>query len=212
MISADYPVCHRLKGRNILLVGGGEIATARARELLAAGAQIRVVASRASAALKELTSRREITLEERPFEPADVAGAHIVFTAINDLEVSHLVAAEARRLNIPINAADIPELCDFTLPSVGRRGPITIAVSTGGAAPALAARLQRELTRSVGTRHIQLVRLVAWLRARIPGGPIRMKLLKEVVHGDVGNSLLDGQRARAFANVRTQLQNLDAPQ
>jgi precorrin-2 dehydrogenase/sirohydrochlorin ferrochelatase len=117
------------------------------------------------------------------------------------------VAAEARALGIWVNTADVPELCDFTLPSVERRGPITLAVSTAGQAPALARHLRRELGAHLAPHHVWLARLSGWLRRRLPSGPARMRFLKGLVEGEVGALLAKGERKAAGARLRAELKD-----
>jgi len=201
----DFHVCLRLSGQRVLVVGGGAVAEGRCDELLAVGANLHVVAPAVTPRLALLSSENRLALELRPFRAGDVRGHHLAFVATDDLDVSRAVAAEARSLGILINAADIPELCDFTLPSVGRKGPISVAVSTDGQAPALAARLRRDFVARVGHEHVQLARLVGWMRQRLPKGPVRMRLLKGVVDGEVAARLLGGDRGGAFKALRALL-------
>jgi precorrin-2 dehydrogenase/sirohydrochlorin ferrochelatase len=204
----DFPVCLRLEGRRVLLVGGGSIAEARAQELLAAGARLTVIAPSVTPAVRQLADAERIVLVERAYAAGDVRGQQLVFTATDDIQVSRAVATEARELGVLLNAADEPELCDFTLPSVGRRGPITVTVSTAGLAPALAALLRRQLVAQVAPHHVHLARLSGWLRQRLPRGPERMRLLRWLVDSDFSRLLAEGQRREATARLRSALHTL----
>lgn len=202
----DFPVCLRLQDKRVLLVGAGNIADERGQQLVEAGARVRVVAPVVSANLRRLADEGRLELCERSYAPGDVHGHHIVFVATDDRRVSEAVAEEARALGIWVNAADIPELCDFTLPSVGRRGPIVVAVSTSGQAPALARQLRKGFLEQVEPGHVQLARLTGWLRKRLPRGAERMRLLKELVEGEAGQLMARGERRAAWARVRSALE------
>ncbi|HSP78328.1 MAG TPA: bifunctional precorrin-2 dehydrogenase/sirohydrochlorin ferrochelatase [Myxococcaceae bacterium] len=202
----DYPACLRLRGRSVLLVGGGPIAEGRAVQLLEVGARLRVVAPSVTDALRRLAEEGRLEWVARPYAAGDVRGQALVFTATDDEQVSRAVADEARALGIWVNAADLPELCDFTVPSVGRRGPLVVAVSSSGLAPALAARLRRRLLEQVGAEHVQLARLIGWLRRRLPRGAERMRLLKQLVDGEVGELVVRGERREAWARLRMALE------
>jgi len=202
----DFPVCLRLGGKRVLLVGAGTIAEERSRQLIEAGARLRVVAPVVGANIRELADAGRLELLERAWEPGDTRGQELVFVATDDMRVSEAVAAEARALGLWLNTADVPELCDFTLPSVGRRGPIVVAVSTSGQAPALARLLRRRLLEQVLPGHVRLARLTGWLRKRLPRGPERMRLLKQLVEGEAGELLMRGQRREAWARVRAALE------
>ena len=104
--------------------------------------------------------------------------------------------------------ADEPDLCDFTLPSIGRRGSITVAVSTNGLAPALARHLRQRLVDEISLHHVQLARLSGWLRGRLPRGAGRSRLLRLLVEEDIGGLLVKGQRRAAWARLRAELEAL----
>jgi precorrin-2 dehydrogenase/sirohydrochlorin ferrochelatase len=204
MSHVDYPVCLRLQDRRVLVVGAGFVATQRIAGLLDAGAIVTVVAPDVRDSVWALACER-LTIIQRPFVDADIDEAQIVFVAVNDLDVSVHVTAIARARGLLVNAADIPPLCDFSLPAVGRDGPITVAVSTSGQAPALARRLKDLLMAQIPARHGEVIRVVRALRRAMPAGPARMQFIRGVVDGDIGAALLSGQRRRAFALLRRAL-------
>ncbi|WP_426750531.1 precorrin-2 dehydrogenase/sirohydrochlorin ferrochelatase family protein [Myxococcus sp. Y35] len=201
----DYAVCLRLEGRHILLVGGGAVAEGRALAVLDAGARLRVIAPAATPTLRRLAEEGRLEWLPRPYAAGDVRGHHLVLAATDDPAVGRQVAAEARALGLWVNTADEPELCDFTLPSVGRRGPITVAVSTGGQAPALASHLRQALTAQVARHHVWRARLSGWLRGHLPRGGARQRLLKDVATGDIGARLARGERKAAWVLLRAEL-------
>ncbi len=204
-LNVDYPVCLRLAGKRVLMVGGGLVATQRVIQLLAAGAKVRVVSPTVDPSLLELKSNLNLSFALRPYQLGDVQMSELVFSATDDKSVSEAVAQEARERSILVNTADVPELCDFTLPSVGRQGPIVLAISTSGLAPSVARLLRVSLSRRISLRHVHLARLVAFLKKHIPSGPSRMRFLSGLVEGDFGQRLLAGNRRAAMAQLRAQL-------
>ncbi len=208
--SADYPVCLQLQGRDVVVVGGGVVAEGRVVALVEAGAVVTVVAPMVTAALRALADAHKLIWHERVAVDEDVVGRDLAFTATDDVDVSVRLAAAARAAHVWINTADVPALCDFTLPSVGKRGPLTIAVSSNGVAPALSASLRRSLMGHVSRRHVEVARVIGFLRTRLPAGPDRMKTLKSLVDGDAGALLLSGRRREAFAAVRQALSSSNA--
>ncbi len=179
--AVDYPVCLRLADRRVLVVGGGAVARGRVLGLRAVGARIEVVATRFVDEVGALARAGAITLTHRPWRPDDLIDAAIVVVAIDDATVSAQIAAAARARGVPCTVADQPALCDFTMPSVGRRGPITVAVSTGGLAPALAARLRRRLEAAIGDDDIAIARGSAVVRRALPAGRARMRVVRGLV-------------------------------
>jgi uroporphyrin-III C-methyltransferase/precorrin-2 dehydrogenase/sirohydrochlorin ferrochelatase len=135
-----YPVFLKLRGRRVLLVGGGTVAAAKLEGLLAAGARVTVVAPDISPALQ----RSDVTLHQRSFEPADLDGAWWVVAAA-PAEVNREVQAAAESRRLFVNAVDDPAHATAYLGSIVRRSDLTVAISTGGRAPALAALLREAL-------------------------------------------------------------------
>jgi len=133
-----YPLMLKVKGEACLVVGGGAIALQKARALRRAGADVTVVSPRFTPAWARLRVRRL----RRRFRAGDVAGCVLVIAATDDPGVNRAVAAACRKRSIPVNVVDVPELCSFIVPSILRRGPVVIAVSTGGQSPSLAKALR----------------------------------------------------------------------
>jgi len=135
-----YPVFLKLRGRRVLLVGGGAVAASKLEGLLAAGALVTVVAPDISPALE----RRDVTLHRRSFEASDLDGAWWVVAAAPPA-VNREVQAVAESRQLFVNAVDDPAHATAYLGSVVRRDDVTVAISTGGRAPALAALLREAL-------------------------------------------------------------------
>ena len=139
-----YPAFLKLAGKRVLLVGGGNAAAAKLEGLLAAGAQVTVVAPE----IGPERQRAGVTIEQRPFEPRDVEGAWWVVAAAPP-EVNRQVQAAAEVRQVFVNAVDDPAHATAYLGGIVRRGDVTIACSTGGRAPALAGLLREALEASL---------------------------------------------------------------
>ncbi|HXG32793.1 MAG TPA: bifunctional precorrin-2 dehydrogenase/sirohydrochlorin ferrochelatase [Bryobacteraceae bacterium] len=136
-----YPIFLNLRGRPVLVVGGGRVGLRKIRGLLEAGARVTVVDPRGEPALGALP----LVWRRRKFRRSDVRGMTLVFAATSDRAVNHAVAEQARRLGIPVNVADNPAECDFLVPARVRKANLQIAVSTGGQSPRLAKALRQQL-------------------------------------------------------------------
>ncbi len=134
----DYPVMLSLAGRPCLVVGGGPVAARKARGLVAAGAVVTVVAPRASAPMAELVGEGSVALELRPYGDGEAGHYDLAVTATGDPSVDGLVVADATAAGVLVNSADGARPGTIQLPAVLRRGPVTVAVATGGGSPALA--------------------------------------------------------------------------
>jgi precorrin-2 dehydrogenase/sirohydrochlorin ferrochelatase len=126
------------------VVGGGPVGERKVRSLRECGARVTVVSPTLTPALARLAARERIAWRRRTFRPSDVRRAAVVIAATGRPAVDRAVARAARRQRALVNAVDRPDLCDFIVPSVLRRGNLQVAVSTGGRSPALA-RAVREL-------------------------------------------------------------------
>jgi len=145
-----YPIVLNLSGRCVLVVGGGEVALRKARALADAGAHVRVVAPTLVAGFTE--DGRFECLAAR-YEKRHLEGARVAVAATDDEAVNRQVAQDARAAGVLVNVVDRPELCDFIVPAQVRRGDLLIAISTGGAAPALAKRLRERLEKEFGPEY-----------------------------------------------------------
>ncbi len=161
-----YPISLDLSNRPCLVVGAGAVATRKVRGLLDSGARVTVIAPDISEEMRSLASRLE-ALEPRTFQPDDVAGFRLVVTATGDPAVDGAVAAEADAAGVWVNSADDPAHCSFILPAVHRDGAVTIAVSTAGLSPALAAWLRSRLAASCGGGLDTLARLLDETRQQL---------------------------------------------
>lgn len=159
-----YPVNLVLEGRRCLIVGGGTVARHKAIGLLACGARVHVVAPEVAA---ELEARAEVTVERRPYRRGEVDGYRLVVAATGDPAVNAVVLADGEEAGVWVNAADDVENCSFTLPAVVRRGPVMVAVSTGGHSPALARWLKEKVADCVGPEYGVLAQLLSAERDEI---------------------------------------------
>ena len=138
-----FPAFHDLRGARVLVVGAGQVASRRIAALLSRGADVTVVAKALSPPVRLLVADGQVRRAPVPFRPGLLDGVHLVFAATSDREANAAVAREARRRNIPVNAADAPGDCSFILPAVTEGDGFVLAVSTEGRNPG-AARAIRE--------------------------------------------------------------------
>jgi precorrin-2 dehydrogenase len=155
-----YMACLDLGGRSCLVVGGGRVGLEKAEGLLECGARVTVVAPEIRPDLAAL----DVETVVRRYQASDLDGRFLVIAATSSYEVNRRISADAEERRMLCNVADVPELCSFILPAVVRRDPIAIAVSTGGASPALAQRIRDEIGEVVGPEHAELARTLRDLR------------------------------------------------
>lgn len=143
-----YPVFLNLNGRRCVVVGGGQIAESKALKLLDSGAKITVISPDATQGLRNAADRGDVELKLRKYQAGDLEGAFLAIAATNDRPVNQEIFEEAESLGVLLNAVDDPARCSFIAPSIVERGPVTLAISTGGASPALARKLRETLSES----------------------------------------------------------------
>jgi precorrin-2 dehydrogenase/sirohydrochlorin ferrochelatase len=142
---ALFPAFLKLAGRKCLVVGAGQVGESKIEGLLATGAEITVVAPRATSTVQAWAEAGELQLYARSFEPADLEAVFLAVVATASPLLNEWVFEEARRRGALCNVVDDPAHCDFYYPAVVRRGALQIAISTDGKSPALAQRLRKKL-------------------------------------------------------------------
>jgi precorrin-2 dehydrogenase/sirohydrochlorin ferrochelatase len=146
-----FPVSLVVKDRRVLVVGAGPAADAKVSLLNDCGAQVDVVAP-------------------AEYEPGGLGRYRLVFAATGEPRLNHAIFEEAEAAGVWVNSVDDPANCAFTMPAVARRGPVTVAVSTGGQSPALATWLRRRFEAELGPEYEVLADLLAAERAAIRAG------------------------------------------
>jgi siroheme synthase-like protein len=160
MAERYYMACLDLDGRPALVVGGGSVGLEKAKGLLECGAVVTVVAPQIEPELQRLPVR----WRRKRYDAADLDGQLLVIAATSTPSVNRRVFADAEARSLLCNVVDVPDLCSFILPAVFRRDPIALAVSTGGASPALAKRLRDDLGAQIDERHVALAHHLRDLR------------------------------------------------
>jgi len=161
-----YPLFLNLRGRNCVVVGGNATAEAKVRDLLKAGAKVKVIASKVTDAIASWVRTERVQWENRHYETGDLRDAFVIVTAAGN-KVNAEVYAEAEARNALCNAVDDVEHCNCFASSVVRRGPLQIAISTSGNSPALAQRLRLELEQQFGPEYFSWVKELGKLRRRL---------------------------------------------
>jgi precorrin-2 dehydrogenase/sirohydrochlorin ferrochelatase len=159
-----YPVDLVVAGRRCLVVGGGPVALRKARELVACGAEVHVVAPSIDPELADLAG---VISHRRPYETGEVTTYRLAFAATDDPAVNHRVFAEGDAAGVWVNSADDPANCAFTLPSRLRQGPLLVTFSTGGYSPALSTWLRRRFSAEFGPEYVMLLDILSEQRTRL---------------------------------------------
>jgi precorrin-2 dehydrogenase/sirohydrochlorin ferrochelatase len=201
-----YPAILDLAGRRTVVVGAGKVGEGKIEGLLNAGAQVKVVSLAATDRVRRWAGGGRIELQERPYEPDDLDGAFLVIAATQDSATNVRVFGDAEARQMLCNVVDVPHLCNFILPSIVRRGDLAIAVSTGGASPAMARRIRLSLAECYGDEYAVALQLLGSLREelkmRYPDPEDRKIVFERMVYSD----LVDMVRAANMERIEAWVQ------
>jgi precorrin-2 dehydrogenase/sirohydrochlorin ferrochelatase len=184
-----YPAYLDLRDRPCLVIGGGAVAERKALSLLEAGANVTVVSPALTPKLQDLSISGKITHRQKDFDEQDLSGEFLVIAATDSRDVNIRAARSCKRMHILVNVAAPPEESTFIVPSMVDRGDLLIAVSTGGASPALSKKIRRELERHYGPEYEVFLKKLSAIRARlreeVPDENDRRRISREIVDSDV---------------------------
>ncbi len=167
-----YPVNLVLKNKRCLVIGGGAVAERKVRRLLECGACVTVISPILTAGLKALSKKGKIAPRLGRVSLRDLDAAYLVIAATADRAINSRVSSHCRKNGILVNVVDSPEECGFILPSIIRRGDLTISISTGGISPALAKRIRQYLEKTFGAEYAGLLGMMKKIR------PVALKKIK----------------------------------
>lgn len=200
-----YPVMLELADRRCVVIGVDAVRDGKVEGLLAAGADdVVVIAEGPAPRLDELEMLDGVSIHRRSWAPEDLDGAGLCVASSRDAAERAAVAREARARRVPVNVLDDVANCDWATPSVVRRGELVIAVSTGGASPALAKRLRIELAGRFGEEWSEIVAVLRDVRAQtlpaLPSFDDRARRWSEALDLDEAQSLVRAGRGDELAS------------
>ncbi|MBA4416343.1 MAG: siroheme synthase [Syntrophus sp. (in: bacteria)] len=150
-----YPIFLDISKKPCLVVGGGKVAERKVRILITFKTAIRLVSPKITRAISRLSKNGAIEVAEREYMEDDLEGIALVFAATNNEEINARIKVDAEKRNIPVNVVDNPKLCDFIVPSIVKKGPVTIAISTSGTLPSLSKRLRQLIAGQVTNDYVR---------------------------------------------------------
>ena len=162
-----YPVNLDIRNRKCLVVGGGAVGTRKVMTLLDCDAKVTVVSNEFSPQLYKLAENGSVLLKKRPFQISDLDKMFLVIGATDNPELNRQIHREAERLGMLCNIADRPEVCNFILPAIVKRGDLIIAISTSGKSPAFAKKMRKDLEKEFGTEYAEFLKLMGGIRNKL---------------------------------------------
>jgi len=198
-----YPAYLNLQGKKTVVVGGGTIAERKVLSLLHAGAAVTIISPAITARLRKEKEKKSLTHIARSYRKGDLRGAFLVIAATDDSSINTQIAKDAPSL---VNVVDVPKECSFIAPSVIKRGPLTIAISTGGVSPAFSKTIRQELEKFYGPEISRYLTFVRGMRkkalANISDTKKRSRFLKDLASAKI----LQDIRSKGFKVVKKSVE------
>lgn len=186
------PIFVDLRDKPVVVVGGGMVAARKVESLLKAGARVKVIAPKVA---EEIAQNPCVQIDLREYEEDDLEGAFLVIAATGSEKVNRAVSEESLERRIFCNVVDTPELCSFIVPSVVERGPIKVAISTGGFSPALSRRLRMIIGQNIGDEYVSLAAILGLIRPLVRSHPGSYDDHKRIFELLIDSELIDAIRS-----------------
>jgi len=203
-----YPILVDLRGKRVLVVGGGKVAYRKIETLLEHGASVEVVAKDLDRPVAGLVDKGLIGYGGREFSEASLNGVFLVIAATSDEELNRRVAQKAQEKGLLVNAVDQPSDCNFIVPSILRRGDLVVSVSTSGKSPAFAKKIRRDMEERFGDEFEAFLDVMGSLRERVLSLGLSQEENKEMFEKLIESRLLFcigkkewGEAARIVADI-----------
>jgi len=211
-MSLLYPMYIDLTNRKVVVIGGGNVACRKVERLIECQANVTLISPEIVPPLQELTDQMRIELHLRPYQPGDLAGAWLVIAACDVPHVNQQVFDEANLLHIFCNVVDDPPLCSFQVPAIVKRNLLQIAISSGGASPALAKKIRQQLEQTYPEYYeefiITMSKLKQHLKEKYPENqPQRAAILTEFVNSKA-LTFLQNQQTDQFQQILQEYKDM----
>ena len=204
-----YPINLDLTGQACLVLGGGSVAERKVRRLLDEGAVVTVIAPALTPALQILAEEHQLSWQRRTYQPGDETTFVLIICATDDEAVSQAVSAAAKAQGKLLNVCDVPDLCNFTLPSIVRQGDLQLTISTNGKAPAFSRWLRKHLEQHFDERYGRWMAELAAIRkegqALLATSRARKAYWRQALTDDVMDLVETNEIAAASSLLRKRL-------
>ena len=206
-----YPINLNLENKQCLVIGAGVVAERKIKRLLEYGVNVTVVSPNFSRGINMLAKKDRIRLIQRRVNLKDIRGKFLVISAAGERRVNSLVSKYCKESNILVNVVDSPSECNFILPSVVKRGNLTISISTEGISPALAKKIRQDLGEKFGTEYEKLLKIMKKIRPealkKIKDDKKRKVFFEKAVKANVLNLLKENKQKEAKKRIERLLEN-----
>lgn len=207
-----YPVNLNLEKKDCLVVGGGAVAERKIRRLLEYGAKVTVVSPKFNQGIIRLSKQNKILIYKHHVNLRDIVRRFLVISATGERRINSLVSQYCKESDILVNVVDSPGECNFILPSVVRKGDLTISISTDGIAPALAKKIRGMLEKKFGVEYAKLLKIMKKIRPRalkkIKNTKLRRIFFEKAVNYGIVQLLKRGQEKQVKEKLEQILEDV----
>lgn len=176
-----YAIFLKLNERRVVIVGGGNVARRKAESLLEAGARLIVVADRIDSAFESFCQGKTVEIINSKYSKDYLNCSALVIAATDDHPLNQQIYKDCQQLEILCNVVDEPQLCDFFVPAVIKRGDLQIAIGTAGACPAYSGQIRKILEEVITEEHGQFLEHLKGVRQRVIEKISDLNLRKELL-------------------------------
>ena len=205
-MSNYYPINLYLKNKKCVVVGGGVVAERKVLTLLEYEADIDLISPKITPILAKLVQNKNISHIERVYQRGDIRGSMLVIVATDDTPLNKRITSEAQEENCLINVVDCPDLCNFIVPSIVRRGDLQITIGTNGICPSLSKKIRKELETIYDRRYEKFLKLAKNIRdevkQRVQDPNKRKKIMKHLVYSDMMQLIHENKEDEIQKNIR----------
>ena len=206
-----FPVFLDLKEKRCIVVGGGAVAERKVKNLLKAGARVKVISPELTVPLSRLRDEKKISHLSRSYRRKDLEGALLAIAATNDRTINERVFREATANRIPVNVVDDPAHSSFIVPSIVHKKDLLVAVSTSGRSPALARLLRQKLEREIGPEYPRFLSLLGRVRKKVLSRGLGQRENQRIFRRLVKDDLLPLIRGKKRREVDQRLRRALGP-
>lgn len=203
-----YPIYLDIEGRNVVIIGGGNVCARKAETMMNYGARVTIVSPEVTDEIEKWAADGCLSIRRKKYDAADLGDANIVIASTDDQSVNEQIAADCRARRIPVNVVDVTPLCEFIVPAIIEKGSIQIAVSTGGKSPALARTLKEDLIRTIGPEYTEVNDVLGSLRdsakSTLPTDIDRKRFFDGIIARGILEMLRDGRRREAYEIIAAE--------
>lgn len=196
-----YPIFLDISEKPCLVIGGGKVAERKVNILLKFSGIIKVVSPRITKTLQRLAEKGRIHVSLKEYSTDDLNGVALIFAATNYESINQKIFKDAEKHNIPVNVVDNPSLCNFIVPSIVKKDPILIAISTSGVLPFLSKRLRKDIAESITRDYVRYADIVGRLRKQLIMN-VQDKKLRQIIMKRIASADISAINAMGFKKAK----------